>query len=77
MIAEPCPRVSMSVSLGWGPRSCNSKMFQVMLMLLVWGPDFKITKLGKTPGPWTSARGCNKEEKDLLGWGNQENCQRL
>ena len=54
---------SVSVSLGWGPRSGSSKMCQVMLMLLVWGPDFKITKLGKTPGPWTSLRGSNKEKR--------------
>lgn len=40
-------------------------------MLLVWGPGFKITKLGKTPGPWTSLRGSNKGKEDFLGWGDQ------
>ena len=37
----PTSRVSDSVGLGWGPRTCMSKKFSGELKLMVQGPHFK------------------------------------
>ena len=72
-LKHDCPTPEFLIQWVWGG-ACECAFLrcsQVMLMLLVWGPDFKIIKLEKLPGPCTSLLfslnpGCTLESSGKL-----------